>query len=277
MKALTKSLLTCCLITIGQCSFADDCIRPKVKNAEWVGCVTEGLAGVVFKKSDRKYIGGYVDKNGKTVIPFIYTPHLAGEGGEFVEMNDFSEGLAAVQKISKGKSVDIDSDGYYGFIDKTGKTVIPFNYAWAESFSQGLAAVRNNEGKMGYINKEGKLAIPYRYSSASPFSDGLASVRDYDESGENGIKTVYIDKTGKIALTVNYEARDFSNGLARVIKDDKYGFMDKTGKIVIPMNFQYYEEGEEANNLDFVNGKALIVNGNQSFCINTQGKKVSCK
>ena len=57
-------------------------------------CFCEGLAPV---KKDGRW--GYVDKEGKTIVPFIYTD-IAGS---------FSEGLAAVKS---------SSSGYYGFINR---------------------------------------------------------------------------------------------------------------------------------------------------------------
>ena len=76
----------------------------------------------------------------------------------------------------------------YGFIDKTGKEVIPLKYDNAFDFSEGLALVWLNE-KCGYIDKTGKEVIPIKYYNADSFSEGLASVR------LNG-KWGYIDKTG---------------------------------------------------------------------------------
>ncbi|PJB55344.1 MAG: hypothetical protein CO098_16820, partial [Bacteroidetes bacterium CG_4_9_14_3_um_filter_41_19] len=44
----------------------------------------------------------------------------------------------------------------YGFIDKTGKVVIPLMYEFALPFSEGLARVELN-GKKVYINKAGEI------------------------------------------------------------------------------------------------------------------------
>jgi len=43
----------------------------------------------------------------------------------------------------------------------------------------------------------------------------------------------YIDNTGRIVIKPQFdEARDFSEGLARVTIDGKFGYIDKTGKYV---------------------------------------------
>jgi hypothetical protein len=45
----------------------------------------------------------------------------------------------------------------------------------AREFSEGLACVKLN-GKYGYLDKTGKEIIPLKYESAVPFSHGLARV-----------------------------------------------------------------------------------------------------
>ena len=59
-------------------------------------------------------------------------------------VGDFSEGLATVKLNDK-----------YGYIDKTGREVIPCKYDDAWNFSEGFAKVALN-GKYGYIDETGK-------------------------------------------------------------------------------------------------------------------------
>ena len=59
--------------------------------------------------------------------------------------------------------------GKWGYIDKTGKTVISPKYANAGSFSEGLAAV-SAAGKYGYIDKAGKETVAPAYEQALDFS-----------------------------------------------------------------------------------------------------------
>jgi len=95
---------------------------------------------------------------------------------------EFSEGLAEVQ----------DANDRCGFIDKTGKLVIPCQWKSAWYFSEGLAKVQDANGKWGFIDKTGKVVIPCQWKDAFPFREGLASVQD-----ANG-KWHKIDKTGKV-------------------------------------------------------------------------------
>ena len=126
----------------------------------------EGLAKVI----DRNLIG-YIDKEGKEVIPIVY------ERGS----DHFSEGLVAVK----------NNEGW-GFMDTHGKEVIPFLFNSASDFSEGLAAVERN-GFWGYIDHSGKIAIPFIFESADSFSEGLAAVEFNEGKG-------YINKEGRMAI-----------------------------------------------------------------------------
>jgi WG containing repeat len=145
------------------------------------------------------------------------------------ECYDFSEGLAAVKLGNK-----------WGYIDKSGKTVIQQQFDEAEPFSEGLAAVKvlqSNITKAGYIDKEGKIVIPLNYQDHAAFSfhEGLAP--SYDE-----VFCKYIDKAGKIIIRLQCNifeefGEGFSEGVALVKMDNKYIYIDKTGKTSIPLKF----------------------------------------
>ncbi|HNV69998.1 MAG TPA: WG repeat-containing protein, partial [Candidatus Ozemobacteraceae bacterium] len=79
---------------------------------------------------------------------------------------DFREGVAAVTSRR----------GQWGFVDTTGQWVIPPQFDWAGSFSEGLAAVRVGL-QYRYIDRSGKTIIPGPFSCARRFSHGLAPVR----------------------------------------------------------------------------------------------------
>ena len=176
-------------------------------------------------------------------------------------INHFYEGLAYVEKDGKYGFIDktgkeiipciydyvsyfneglskVKKDGKYGFIDKTGKNVTPCIYDYFSEFHEGLAKVKK-DGKIGVIDKTGKEIIPCIYDELSDFHEGIASVKKDEKHG-------FIDKTGKeiIPCISNY-AFYFYEGLASVEKDGKYGFIDKTGKVVIPCIYDYVSEFHE--------------------------------
>ena len=91
----------------------------------------------------------------------------------------FSEGLARVSTGDK-----------FGFIDKTGRMVLPEQYGvLSGDFSEGLAGVCVQSG-CGYIDQKGTMIIPAQYRITEPFRQGLAEVHTTRAIG-------YIDHQGK--------------------------------------------------------------------------------
>ena len=91
------------------------------------------------------------------------------------------------------------------------------------------------------------------YDYASSFSEGLAFVRLNNKWG-------VIDKTGEIIIPLEYEKlSSFSEGLAAIQSNNKWGFIDKTGKIIIP--FEYDGAGLFSEGLAGVelNGKSGFI------------------
>jgi hypothetical protein len=134
------------------------------------------------------------------------------------------------------KYIPVKSGNYWGYIDHEGKFSInpQFNYAFA--FSEGLALVQNAEGKFGYIDEKGKYIINPTFKQAMAFSEGLALVVKEDSQLE------YIDKTGKTSLILPPEidkAFSFSDGLAPVSSNGKYGYIDTKGKIIVPTKYAF--------------------------------------
>ncbi len=167
-------------------------VKARLKDYRYVSGFSEGFAQVA---KDGKY--GFVDKNGKDVVPPIYD-----------DVQDFNEGIAQVQK-----------DGKYGFVDQTGKEVVPLIYDSVDSFNDGLARVEK-DGKYNFIDKTGKEVVPSEYDIGwGEFSEGFADVR-------KGKKYGYIDKSGNEAVPMIYdEAKEFSEGLAWVRKGEKWGIL----------------------------------------------------
>jgi hypothetical protein len=64
-----------------------------------------------------------------------------------------------------------------GYIDKTGREVVPPQFDRTRRFFEGLAWVTRN-GKEGYIDKTGREVLPIRYESASHCANGLYVVSD---------------------------------------------------------------------------------------------------
>jgi len=175
---------------------------------------SEGLAAV---KLNGRW--GYIDENKKLVIPIRYR-----------KVKPFSEGLAEVMDSSSVAQ---------GYIDKTGKLIIPFSkkYGGMGDFHNGLAKfviinLYSDNDKFGFIDKTGKEITPL-YDDIGTFSEGFAIVK---LNGKYG----YIDETGKEVTPLKYDNVEiFHDGLAFVRLNGKCGLIDKTGKEVIPLIYSY--------------------------------------
>ena len=113
---------------------------------------------------------------------FDEQPAAKSVGQKWRSMKDFKEGLAPV----------MNDEEFWGFVDDTGKLVIPCRYRQVGSFSEGLAYVSDDYQFYGYIDKTGRLVIPMDFKEAGNFENGKADV-----TTENN-KAAVIDKTGKI-------------------------------------------------------------------------------
>ncbi len=132
----------------------------------------------------------------------------------------------------------VEKDDKWGFIDRTGKIVVPLQFASANDFHEGLALVTAN-GKKLFIDAAGRVVITPQFDIIHDFSEGLAAVNVGEKRIPNlGLisnpgKWGYIDKAGKLVLPLKFtHAEDFSEGMAAVTDGDRGGFIDHQGKFV---------------------------------------------
>ncbi len=160
----------------------------------------------------------------------------------FEEGRPFSEGLAAVGVFKDDKDKD---SGNMGFIDKTGKLVIPAKFKSVGDFSNGRALFQTESKRrktgyyslIGFINKKGEVVIEPQikpFDNHKKFSEGLYGGEIDNGNGNMG----YINTEGETAILPKYEdVYPFSEGLAFVVEendsDDIPYFIDKKGNKVI--------------------------------------------
>jgi hypothetical protein len=125
-------------------------------------------------------------------------------------------------------------DGKYGYIDHTGKIVIPSQFLWAEDFWKGLGTVYVC-GQYLSIDSSGVLH-PLRIA-----------IQDHVEPRRDGKKVGFVGDDGRFKISPTFDdALPFSDGLAAVQRDGKWGFIDAAGHLVIPLQFTaafYFREG----------------------------------
>ncbi len=190
----------------------------------------------------------YLNSNGKVSL------------GPFSEVQDFSEGLAAVKNIG---------DKYWRYIDKAGTERCFGQFEDATRFACGRAAVYVN-GKWGLIASSGKTILSPTYKDKiRPFHENFTAVempsknqvlylnRDgqvqlsvhrsnsihkkflhYDPA--KGIFSVQIDKPyNASSVEINEPSYDVSDGLIVIEKSGKFGYGDLNGNIVVTPRFDY--------------------------------------
>jgi len=220
---------------------------------EAVGDFREALAPV---RAGKKW--GYIDQKGRMLV----APAFQGAAA-------FREGLARVEiwnRVLCARGIvhtneDAPEHAFYiqadipdhfpdschpvdskiGYIDNTGRLVIPPRFTKAHDFSEGMALVRidpTESGKYGFIDHTGAAVTGYQFDKAHDFSEGLAAVL-VGRRKVNGIRDPgsygFIDRLGKFLIQDQFaEAGDFSEGLAPVsFWDHSRGYIAKSGKLAI--------------------------------------------
>ena len=116
------------------------------------------------------------------------------------------------------------------------------------------------ENENRLIDINDKLIKSLNYQFVYPFSEGLAKV---EADGRFG----YIDKEGKEVVSPKYEdAEDFREGLAAVKADGRYGYIDKEGKEVVSPKYE--------DVWDFREGLARVEADGKYGYIDKEGKEV---
>jgi WG containing repeat len=179
-------------------------------------------------------IFGYVDGRGQVVVDPIY----AGAGC-------FSEGKASV----------LDQQGKAGYLDQAGFLVIPHRFMGLGRFVQGLCATGG-----GYIDHQGNWLISPLFLVGSAFSEGRAF------ASQDGVHFGYIGFNGDFITEPSFErCCPFSEGLAAVFKNERWGYIDHQGRFALPAAF----EGSTAT--AFRAGRAGACIDGRYGLINTQG------
>ena len=176
--------------------------------------------------------------------------NLLGEYDDIDFVNDHSFSEPGMLRLL------VEKDGKYGYVDATGRLVIPLDFDYAHYFHEGRAKVTKN-GKSGFIDTAGTVVVPIEYDSASDFSEGRARV---EKDGQDG----YIDTTGRLVIPLDFDsAGNFQEGRARVTKNGKCGFIDTAGTVVIPIEYD--------DAADFLNGRARVTKNGKHGFIDTTG------
>lgn len=216
------------------------------------GKFSEGMAAVY----DENNKCGFIDKYGNLVIPcqyilgggtkpyFDYGSTLVRRANkpEYLLLNKAGEimviltenVMARVYNNARGEGmIGFSQNNMLGFINILGKKIVVSPaYKTISAFHEGLASVGKTWDNQGYINKNGDVVISLIYQSAERFSEGVAWVKQNNKFGA-------IDKNGKAVIASRFDdAFVFENGICKVgigePKSRKYGIVRRDGNMIIP-------------------------------------------
>lgn len=133
----------------------------------------------------------------------------------------------------------------YGFIDTTGKVVIPLMYDYAQSFEDGLVSV-SKEGKFGMVNHQNQTIIPFEYEDIDLLNNLNRENINQSLLFSAKLKNDYalINQSNQTITDFEYDtisAIYFTNLLV-VGKQGKVGVIDNTGKLIVPINYRFIED-----------------------------------
>ena len=237
---------------------------------------------------------GYINMQGREVVPTIY--------------DMFKDNGGWARPVSEGRIV-VKRNGDYGVIGTGNQTIVPFSSTITDidDYRGGVARIRRNQST-SWLDKNGKTtsdpnenneamsasnnASPNNAASnndpmsatqtKSPRSTPFTTLQPDQQDGRWG----FVDDKNVTMITYSFdEVRPFSEGLAAVRVNDKWGFVNLGGELVIPFRFDnsgLITDSVDSNKSEsafiFTDNKAWVGNlqDGSKICIDKEGSNVSC-
>lgn len=231
-------------------------------------CFSEGLLAAMNEKG----LWGYINVKDEVIIPFNYQ-----------DTYRFIEGKAAVRYDNKWGLIDIHNrwiipneyeelwsesykglhpakkNGFWGFIDESGKKNIDFIYSSVSSFKEELAVVIYKNQKADVINIDGRPVTPNAFDKIERISDISFRVVDKNKQG------IMIGNGYMMRPCIFSDLGHFNEGVAYIEMNGKMGFIDEGGKEVLPLIYDWVAP-------QFISGKILVRQGTIHYQIDKTGK-----
>lgn len=211
----------------------------------------------LFSQFDERkvFLYGYLDRNGKEIIP-----------AKYINGSDFVAGKAIVQK----------SQEKFELIDMQGKVLNSYNYPLVGDLGEGFLSFKDSQsGKFGYIRESGKIAIPPQFSSTQAFKAGRAVVSISEDLPYNRVGL--INTQGRFVINPIFNDIIILNenrvAIGKAIDKERpyygsiYALADKDGDLLT--DFKFY------NISSFKDGLASVYDDKSTFFINKQGLEMT--
>lgn len=169
---------------------------------------------VVSQMVDGKELRGVINEKGEEIIPCTFSDYI----------KDYEEGYFPISNPKKG------------YMDTTGKIVIPMEYSESMGIQYGMVKLEKNYRKWGILKMNGEEVLPFEYEKIGSWNNNLARVEK--PKGKWG----YVNLKGEQVIPIQYsDATNFSQGVALVAKGKKYGLIDTLGQQITDFLFDNYE------------------------------------
>ncbi len=218
------------------------------------GEIIDGSAVIVKKVKGMLNKGLYLEDEKRTIFP------------DCLWAAEFNDGYLSA-----------DFDDGFNYLDRKGNLFFPQHVDMTFDFSEGLAFYQNNDKTM-LIDTTGRIIKEFDEGFyPNPFSNGVARLVFLEDRAETKIDK-YIDREGNFLEVVTnknkimdfFDLEDFntyySDGLIRIKKRGRYGFVDRNNKTVIKC--KYSDAGQ------FIDGLSAVLIGNKYGYIDKDDKAV---
>ena len=230
----------------GHCAFIDTLGRQLFgRTFDNVRPYHHGYAAVLLSG-----LWGMIDTAGNTALPTAFpaitentgTLFLAGSmghmavyktGTRITKLTDtvysgtlgFSEGLISVVR-----------GGHFGFVDSTGREVVPCIYDETSLFAEGRIMVRIAD-RYGIVDTAGRIILPLEYQRGPSRGNPYTYHNHRALVARDGLLS-FVDLDGNPILPFSLQdAYAFSDGLAAVRFGGAWGYINTDGDIYIPFVF----------------------------------------
>lgn len=263
-----------------------------------VGDIIKGYAQVYHKRKQ-----GLIDINGKMIVPLEYYNALQFTGGYIMVQDeqyithvyDFNgrKYFSTKYNLSDGFTMFLKSAvtsepaklfvAYewvgdfrrYGCLNLQGHTVVPFKYDGIHRFDKeinGYAKVEMNH-RFGFINSDGVQVLPCEYDDIS-FLERTYIGGVEEHTPENGLGRIcrnskwgFMDHQFNVVVECKYEQADwFRNGLSRVKLNGKFGCINAEGEEVIPCRYDELSDFRNGFSHCMADGRYGMVNSKGEEC-----------
>ena len=235
---------------------------------------------------------GLVDKKSNDILPPIFSrlEHIENELYKF-KINDlyglvtskgniilqnkyngigkFEDNLACVQVIVPSDD-RYEQKKLYGYVDSSGNEILPPSYEFIGKRNNKYSVVMKNNLWGIFCVENHHLKIIPNAAFLEPCMDNLCKINVggiYDKGSKKttGGLWGYVSVDGQIVIEPTYEqAYGFSEGMAAVKLNEKWGFINSEGIFVVPCE---YDEVEAS----FKEGKGKLVKDNDIFVFDKRG------